>query len=140
MTLDDDDAQYDCWRRLSREERTLRVVLAAIEYEDPTHSECVAQRSAHRPLHVTQLWEDKPYGFALKLQGHYQSTWIVKLLQSGEIFDVVLVPFSPDRASCGVLLRTDSFEDDDCERRLRWIGAFRAFFRQRGLMPEAHAS
>jgi hypothetical protein len=135
VTYEEEYRQYTLWLGFSEQERLLRTVMAEIEYEDAVHSRCVAEKNAHRPLHVTQLWEDTPYGFALKLEGCFQSTWVVKLEPDGEIFDVMLVNYCPEVPSRSVLYRTNRGGDE--ELRARWIGAFRAFLHQRGLMREA---
>jgi hypothetical protein len=126
----DVECQDRLWRSLPDEERNLRVVLAWFSWSR-LHRECLAYANAHRPLHVTALWDNARFGFALKLEGLFEGVWFVRLA-GNSVLDLVYMPFVCKERSRSVLART---EGDDCLRN-EWLGAVQAFLEYRGVLPD----
>jgi hypothetical protein len=128
--MDADDRALQGWWKLPHEERVLREVLAWIA-EGKTHCKCSASADGHRPLHVTALYDEGVYGFALKLEGKYHGFFFVRLLDT-KVFDLVFVDWDPSKPARGALLRARGRK----ELEEIWLGAVQTFSEQRGLLPK----
>jgi hypothetical protein len=125
----DFDSTPGAWRRLSLEERDLRVVLAWIVHGKALRN-VMAERDAHRPFHITALWTDARFGFALKLEGPGTPLWIVSVDAADQVSDLFYLDELGSRRSRGIRRSTEKRE----ELRSHWLRAAQAFLVERGLL------
>ena len=120
------------WSRLSPEEQALRVVMAWIAHGKAVRN-VMAERDAYRPLHVTALWTERCFGFAMRLEGACTPLWIVRVAAGVEVSDLFYLDWFGSGRSRSVSRSTKSRE----ELRSYWLGAVQAFLVKRGLLHAA---
>jgi hypothetical protein len=129
------EAQHQAWLRLREQERSLRLVLAWVAH-GKAQRRAVAEREAHRPLHITALWDSSRYGFALKLEGYFQGVWLVRLYED-EVVNVHYVDFVCTKPARSILRLTRN-KDEDLAPHL--LGVVQAFLDERGLVHPTHGA